>query len=98
MFFPINIDEFGKLVIASVGNNKHDLEYIQSTSKLQTGLDVNIYQIEEQSFEREYKIIGNGIYHRLITVERGKKITPRGEIFAVNKIAPAQGLRPEIHL
>ena len=83
LFFPINVDEAGKLVVATVGKNKHDLEYIQSTSKLQTGLDVNIYQIKEQSFEREYKLIGNGIYHRFITAERGKQIIPRGEIFAV---------------
>ena len=44
---------------------------------------VDIYQIEEQSFKREYKLIGNGIYHRFITVNRGKKIKSRGEIFAV---------------
>ena len=31
-FFPINKDENGDLVIASVGKNEHDLEYIQSTS------------------------------------------------------------------
>jgi flagellar biosynthesis protein FlhG len=82
-FFPINKDENGKLIIASVGKNKHDLEYIQSTTKLQTGLNSTIYQIDETSFNREFKLIGNGIYHRFITSERGKKITPRGEIFAV---------------
>lgn len=81
-FLPINEDDDGKLIIASVGKSKHDLEYIQSTSKLQTGLDVNIFQIEEQSFNREYKLIGNGIYHRFITAG-SKKIKPRGEIFAV---------------
>jgi flagellar biosynthesis protein FlhG len=81
-FLPINEDENGKLIIASVGKSKHDLEYIQSTSKLQTGLDVNVFQIEEQSFNREYKLIGNGIYHRFITAG-SKKIKPRGEIFAV---------------
>jgi len=82
-FFPINKDENGDLIIASVGKNKNDLEYIQSTSKLETGLNVNVFQIEESTFEREYKLIGNGIYHRFNTVERGKKIKPRGEIFAV---------------
>ena len=45
-FFPINKNEDGKLVIASVGKNDHDLEFIQSTSKLQTGLEVEVYQIE----------------------------------------------------
>jgi len=82
-FFPINKDKNDKLIVASVGKHEHDLEYIQSTSKLHTGLEVDVYRIEEESFQREYKLIGNGIYHRFITIERGRKINPRGEIFAV---------------
>ena len=82
-FIPINKNEKNKLVVAKVGDNRHDLEFIKSTSKLETGLEVDFFQIEEQSFQREYNLIGNGIYHRFMMTERGRKIKPRGEIFAV---------------
>jgi len=71
------------LIVASVTGDNHDEEFIRSEARLKTGNLVDIYKIEENHFNREMKLIQNGIYHRFLINKRNKSIVPRGEIIGV---------------
>lgn len=81
-FFPIDIVE-EELIVAYAETDSHDEEFIKSDGRIKVGKPVKLYKIEPVHFNRELKLIQNGIYHRFLTSNRSKKIIPRGDILGV---------------
>ena len=81
-FFPIDIVE-EELIVAYAETDSHDEEFIKSDGRIKVGKPVKLYNIEPVHFNRELKLIQNGIYHRFLTNNRSKKIIPRGDILGV---------------